>query len=141
MIFFRFSTLACAICFALGLGLASPAAAIQNIGFPDDQSLILGAADFTQFNAAQKKMLDALATVVKYDGVEGEAKQVRAALEAFAKNALVVQGLAKRAGNSDVANFMATLKSWSTSGDADIRPADLMRKIGASLQGLSVVKK
>lgn len=128
-------------CMVLGFTLLNPAVAIQNIGFPDDQRLVVGKADLTQFQMAQKAMHDALMNLVKFDGVVGESKNLNAALKAINTNAQIIEGIAKRAGNKDVATFMATVKSWSTSGDADDRPPKLVKQIEASLLGLKVKTK
>ena len=131
-----------AVCLTLCLALAQPAAAIQNIGFPDDQSVSATAADAKRFNAARKSMLGALATLAKFDGVDGEAKkEVMAAMKTIGANAQILEGIAARAGNKDVVRFMSTLKSWSISGDADDRPTSLLKKIGTSLRGLKVTTK
>lgn len=128
-------------CMVLGITLLNPAAAIQNIGFPDDQRLVIGKADLTQFQMAQKAMHNALMTLVKFDGIDGESKGRDAALNTISTNAQIIEGIAKRAGNNDVATFMATVKSWSTSGDADDRPPKLVKQIEAGLLGLKVQTK
>lgn len=125
----------------LGITLLNPAAAIQNIGFPDDQRLVVGKADLTQFQTAQTAMHNALKTLAKFDGVDGESMGRDAALSTITANAQIIQGIAKRAGNKDVATFMATIKSWATSGDADDRPPELVKQIEASLLGLQVKTK
>ncbi|WP_306258719.1 hypothetical protein [Pararhizobium sp. IMCC21322] len=125
-------------CMLLGITLLNPAAAIQNIGFPDDQRLVVGKADLSQFQMAQKALHNALITLLKFDGVDGESKGRDAALNAISTNAQIIEGIAKRAGNKDVVTFMATLKSWSTSGDADDRAPKLVKQIEASLLGLMV---
>lgn len=128
-------------CMVLCITLLNPAAAIQNIGFPDDQRLVVGKADLKQFQTAQKAMHNALMTLVKFDGVDGESKGRDAAVNAISSNAQIIQGIAKRAGNNDVATFMATVKSWSTSGDADDRPPKLVKQIEDGLLGLKVKTK
>lgn len=125
----------------LNLALTSPAAAIQNIGFPDQQRLVVSKADLTPFQSAQKAMHDALMSVVKYDGVDGASKEWNTALKTISTNARIIQDIAKRAGNNDVATFMATIKSWSTSGDAEDRSPELVKKIAASLLNLKVKTK
>lgn len=128
-------------CMVLGFGLLNPAVAIQNIGFPDDQRLVVSKADLTQFQMAQKALHNALGNLVKFDGVVGESKGLDAALNDISTNAQLIQGIAERAGNKDVATFMSTVKSWSTSGDADDRPPKLVKQIEAGLLGLKVTTK
>jgi len=76
-------------CIALALALTSPVMAIQNIGFPDDQGgsrLAILKSDLTQFQLAQKTMHEALLTLIKYDGVDGESKKRDAALKSIDTN-------------------------------------------------------
>ena len=141
MTILRFPSRLLSACFALGIALASPAAAIQNIGFPDDMKLTLGASDLEQFQTAQKALHNALNSLLKYDGVDGETTERDTALKAIGSNAQIIQAIAKRAGNSDVATFMATLKGWATSGDADDHQPELLKKIGDSLTDLKVNTK
>ena len=126
---------------ALGMAVSTPSLAIQNIGFPDDQSINATAGDAKKFNSARKAMLGALTTIAKFDGVEGESKQLKAAMQSFGSNARILMGIAKKGGNKDVVRFMSTLKSWSTSGDADDRPAALVKKIGSALRLLELKVK
>lgn len=134
-------TLALGLVLMLSLVLTSPVAAIQNIGFPDQQRLVVSKADLTPFQSAQKSMHDALMSVLKFDGVDGESKDRNLALKTISTNAQIIRDIAKRAGNDDVATFMATVKSWSTSGDADDRPPELVKKIAAGLLNLKVKTK
>lgn len=127
--------------FVLNLALTGPVLAIQNIGFPDDQSLVIDKADLTQFQGAQKALHDALIVVAKFDGVEGKSNQQTEALKTIGTNAQIIQGIAKRAGNADIGAFMASVKTWSTSGDAEDRSAKLVNKIANSLLNLKVQTK
>lgn len=130
-----------ALCCAAGLVLSGPAAAIQNIGFPDDQSLTIDTADLAQYQTAHKAMLQALATLQKYGGVEGEVKDRGDALDAITRNAQIIQTIAKRAGNSDIATFMGDLAAWSKSGDRNDHSPELIKQIQTSLKGLKVKNK
>lgn len=153
MTFLRLSTCRFSACLAptlalglsliltLSLALTSPVAAIQNIGFPDQQRLVVGKADLTPFQSAQKAMHGALMSVMKYDGIDGASKEWNTALKTIRTNAQIIQNIAKRAGNDDIATFMATIDSWSTSGDADDRSPELVKKIAASLLNLKVKTK
>lgn len=134
-------TLSLGLILTLSLTLMSPVAAIQNIGFPDQQRLIVGKADLTSFQSAQKAMHDALMSVVKYDGVDGSSKETNTALKTISTNAQILQDIAKRAGNDDIATFMATIDNWSISNDAEDRSPELVRKIAASLLNLKVKTK
>lgn len=127
--------------FALGLALTSPVSAIQNIGFPDDQRFVVNDGDLAQFQSAQKALHDALISMIKFDGVEGYSKQRNAALKSIGTNAQIIEGIAKRAGNTDIGGFMASVKSWSASGDAEDRSAKLLNKIADSLLNLKVKTK
>ena len=141
MIFHRIQMIIFSAVLMLGMAASNPALAIQNIGFPDDQSVNATAGDAKKFQSARAAMLNALRTIAKYDGVEGESKQLDAAMRTFGSNAQIAMGIAKKAGNKDVAHFMSTLKSWSTSGDADDRPAALVKKIDTALRRLQVKVK
>lgn len=153
MTFLRLSTCRFSACLApalaLGLGLiltlslalTSPVAAIQNIGFPDQQRLVVGKADLTPFQSAQKAMHAALMSVVKFDGVDGESKERNTALKVINTNAQILQDIAKRAGNADIATFMATIDNWSISSNAEDRSPELVKKIAASLLNLKVKTK
>lgn len=136
----RLFSICLALCFTAGLALSGPVAAIQNIGFPDDQSLVLNKADLTRFQTAQKAMQDALKTLLKFEGIDGVSKDQKVALQVISHNAHIIQTIARSAGNSDIATFMATLKTWSTPGDGEGTPK-LVRKIEASLMGLKVRTK
>lgn len=125
----------------LTLALTSPVVAIQNIGFPDDQSLVVNRSDLAQFQVAQNAMHEALKALIKYDGVDGTSKDRNAELKLVSGNAKIIQAIAKRAGNGDISKFMTTLKNWSTSGDADDREPKLIKKIIANLLALKVKSK
>ncbi len=137
----RLFSICLALCFTAGLALSGPVAAIQNIGFPDDQSLVLNKADQTQFQAAQRAIHEALITLAKFDGVDGEAKNEKVALQAVGHNAQIIQALAKSAGNRDIATFMATLETWSTTSSRNERTAKLVKKIEVGLMALKVRSK
>lgn len=134
-------TLGLGLILTLNLAMISPVAAIQNIGFPDQQRLVIIKADLTSFQSAQKAMHAALMSVVKFDGVDGESKEWNTALKTISINAQIIQDIANRAGNDDIATFMATINSWSTSGDTDDRSPELVKKIAASLLNLKVKTK
>ena len=137
----RIATRALTLALALFLALTTPLHAIQNIGFPDDSRLQLNGGQAKTFNSARAKIQEALTTLEKYGGVDGESNRVAAALKSIASNAGTIQNIAQKSGNKSVAHFMSTLKSWSISGDADDRPIELIRKIAASVNGLKVISK
>ncbi len=130
-----------ALCFAASLALCGPAAAIQNIGFPDDQSMTIDKADLAQFRKAREAMQQGLSTLQKFGGVEGEAEDRDDALNTISRNAQIIQTIAKRAGNSDIATFMADLTAWSKSGDWNDNTPELVKQIQTGLKGLKVKNK
>lgn len=135
------ATTGLALCLATGLVLCGPATAIQNIGFPDDQSLTIDTADLAQFRKAHEAMLQALSTLQKFGGVEGEVKDRGDALDAITRNAQIIQTIAKRDGNSDIAAFLGDLAAWSKSGDRNDHSPELIKQIQTSLKGLKVKNK
>ena len=102
---------------------------------------MLNKADQTRFQAAQRAIHEALITLAKFDGVDGESKNEKVALQVISRNAQIIQALAKSAGNRDIATFMATLNTWSTSGDKNERTAKLVKEIEAGLMALKVRSK
>lgn len=141
MHFFNRTGVVFAACLTLCLTLAQPAGAIQNIGFPDDQSISVSAGDAKKFNTARDVMQDALSTLLKIGDIKGESTRAAAALKSVATNSDVMKSVAEKSGNKDVVRFMSTLRSWATSGDAEDRSPELIKKILSSVRGLKTVKK
>lgn len=125
---------------ALSLLIVTQVKAIQNIGFPDDSRGSIITSDFAKFKSAQMAMHNALTTLIKLSKTKGQTKEKKTALRAINTQAGIIQTIATKADIKSIASFMADVKSWSISADAD-GAIDLAKKIDASLIGLKVKPK
>lgn len=142
MIHFHIKKLAVAMVAAFLISTVSPTLAIQNIGFPDDQSLrVVDQSDVKTFQSAQTALQDALSTLIAVGEIKGESNRYAKELKTIAANSEVIEGIALRSGDKEVADFMSTIKSWSTSGDADAIAPELIKKISDHIVRMKVTVK